>query len=199
MSNNEQNVSGTGAASAPNPNLKWYVVHTYSGYENRAKKSLEERILGLVMLAKQMKRNGRPAIEDPIIRQQLGQMYGEIEVLRYSTLRLLSRLEKGLRPGPEASISKLYYSELDKRLQEMTPTVLGPYGQLTVGLSPDLALDGGEGEGDGGTWSHSFVWSRAGTIYAGSNEIQKNIIGERVLGLPKEVRADRIALKAGAR
>ena len=153
----------------------------------------------LLEVAKTLKRNGRPAIEDPIIRQQLGQMYAEIEVLRYATLRLLSRLEKGLRPGPDSSISKLYYSELDKRLQEMTQAILGPYGQLTNGLSPDLSLDGGEGEGDGGTWAHSFVWSRAGTIYAGSNEIQKNIIGERVLGLPKEVRADRIALKAGAR
>jgi len=185
-------------------NRGWQIAQTTLSYErggntlSRVSRQLAQ-FDRLLEVARTLKRNGRPAIEDPIIRQQLGQMYAEIEVLRYATLRLLSRLEKGLRPGPDSSISKLYYSELDKRLQEMTQTILGPYGQLTTGLSPDLALDGGEGEGDGGTWAHSFVWSRAGTIYAGSNEIQKNIIGERVLGLPKEVRADRIALKAGAR
>jgi alkylation response protein AidB-like acyl-CoA dehydrogenase len=185
-------------------NRGWQIAQTTLSYE-RGGNTLSRvsrqtaQFDRLLEVAKTLKRNGRPAIEDPIIRQQLGQMYAEIEVLRYATLRLLSRLEKGLRPGPDSSISKLYYSELDKRLQEMTQAILGPYGQLTNGLSPDLSLDGGEGEGDGGTWAHSFVWSRAGTIYAGSNEIQKNIIGERVLGLPKEVRADRIALKAGAR
>jgi alkylation response protein AidB-like acyl-CoA dehydrogenase len=185
-------------------NRGWQIAQTTLSYE-RGGNTLSRvsrqtaQFDRLLEVARTLKRNGRPAIEDPIIRQQLGQMYTEIEVLRYATLRLLSRLEKGLRPGPDSSISKLYYSELDKRLQEMAQAILGPYGQLTEGLSPDLSLDGGEGEGDGGTWAHSFVWSRAGTIYAGSNEIQKNIIGERVLGLPKEVRADRIALKAGAR
>ncbi|HEY8599103.1 MAG TPA: acyl-CoA dehydrogenase family protein, partial [Thermomicrobiales bacterium] len=108
--------------------------------------------------------------------------------------RLLSKLEKGQRPGPEASISKLYYSELDKRAQELMQEILGPFGQLFTGTPAELALTSDE-DGEGGSWVYSFVWSRAGTIYAGSNEIQKNIIGERVLGLPKEVRADRQALK----
>jgi alkylation response protein AidB-like acyl-CoA dehydrogenase len=142
-----------------------------------------------------------PAIEDPLIRQKLGRIYAEIEVLRYGSLRILSRLEKGLRPGPESSIAKLYYSELDKRIQELIQEILGPYGQLTSGLPAELALDESlPGYGEGGSWAYAFVWSRAGTIYAGSNEIQKNIIGERVLGLPKEVRADRIQArqKAGA-
>ena len=74
---------------------------------------------------------------------------------------------------------------------------LGPFGQLFAGAPPELALVGDE-DGEGGSWVYSFIWSRAGTIYAGSNEIQKNIIGERVLGLPKEVRADRQELKARA-
>ena len=74
-----------------------------------------------------------PAIEDPIVRQKLGEIYAEIEVLRYSALRLLSRLEKGQRPGPEASISKLHYSELDKHVQELFLDILGPYGQQTDG------------------------------------------------------------------
>ena len=50
--------------------------------------------------------------------------------------------------------------------------------------------------GDHGTWAYAFLWSRAGTIYAGSSEIQKNVIGERILGLPKESRADRVGGRA---
>src|SRR5690606_248258 len=135
---------------------------------------------------------GTRAIDDPLIRQRLGQMYAEIEVLRYGSLRILSRAEKGLRPGPESSITKLYYSEMDKRHQELVLDILGPYGQLIEGMPAEYALDPGATYGEPGSWAYSFAWSRAGTIYAGSSEIQKNILGERVLGLPKEVRADRI-------
>ena len=69
--------------------------------------------------------------------------------------------------------------------------VLGPYGQLTDGAPDAFKLDIDTAVGDKGTWAHAFLWSRAGTIYAGSSEIQKNVIGERILGLPKEARADR--------
>jgi alkylation response protein AidB-like acyl-CoA dehydrogenase len=117
-------------------------------------------------------------------------------VLRYASLRLLSKLEKGERPGPEASVSKLHYSELDKRAQEIIQEILGPYGQQIGGGDPSYAFDEADvpyGEAD--TWAYQYVWSRAGTIYAGSSQIQKNIIGERVLGLPKEIRVDRIELE----
>jgi alkylation response protein AidB-like acyl-CoA dehydrogenase len=117
----------------------------------------------------------------------------EIEVLRYAGLRILSRLEQGQRPGPESSVDKLFYSELDKRHQELVQDILGPYGQLEQGLPPELQLDPGATavRGQDSSWAYNFLWSRAGTIYAGSSEIQKNIIGERVLRLPREPRADR--------
>ncbi|MBI4562635.1 MAG: acyl-CoA dehydrogenase, partial [Candidatus Rokubacteria bacterium] len=97
----------------------------------------------------------------------------------------------GEHPGSESSITKLYYSEMDKRFQELVQEILGPYGQLSEGGPEELALDVDSMVGERGPWAYAFLWSRAGTIYSGSSEIQKNIIGERVLGLPKEARADR--------
>ena len=69
--------------------------------------------------------------------------------------------------------------------------ILGPYGQLTDGAPEEFRLEIDTAVGDRGTWAYAYLWSRAGTIYAGSSEIQKNVIGERILGLPKETRADR--------
>jgi alkylation response protein AidB-like acyl-CoA dehydrogenase len=181
-------------------NRGWQIAQTTLSYERGGNllsrvTRLQAMFARLVEVAQKLERNGRPALEDPLVRQRMGQIYSETEVLRYGALRLLSKLEKGQRPGPEASISKLYYSELDKRAQELMQEILGPYGQLFDGASADISL-AGDDDGEGGSWVYSFVWSRAGTIYAGSNEIQKNIIGERVLGLPKEVRADRQELQA---
>jgi alkylation response protein AidB-like acyl-CoA dehydrogenase len=183
-------------------NRGWQIAQTTLSYERGGNilsrvTRLQAIFSRLVEVVQVLQRDGRPAIEDPMVRQRMGQIYSEVEVMRYAALRLLSRLEKGQRPGPDSSISKLYYSELDKRAQELIQEILGPNGQILSGLPAELSLSGDE-DGEGGSWAYSFVWSRAGTIYAGSNEIQKNIIGERVLGLPKEVRADREAIKARA-
>ena len=131
-------------------------------------------------------------IDDPLVRRKLGQIKTEIEVLRYAALRILSTAEKGHQPGPESAISKLHYSEADKRIYTLMLEILGPNGQITAGIPTEYAYaaDGTAGLHD--NWSYLFLNPFAETIYAGSSEIQKNIIGERVLGLPKEVRADRL-------
>jgi len=180
-------------------NAGWRIAQTTLSYERGGNVlsrvvRLQEMYDRMIEVCRSLKRNGKPAIEDPNVRQKLGEIYAEVEVLRYAALRLLSRLEKGQRPGPEASVSKLHYSELDKHVQELFLDILGPYGLQTGGLPPDYALHADSDFGEAGSWAYSFFWSRAGTIYAGSSEIQKNILGERVLGLPKEVREDRIAL-----
>jgi alkylation response protein AidB-like acyl-CoA dehydrogenase len=149
----------------------------------------------LIEVCRALSRDGLAAIEDPVVRQKLGRMVVEVEVLRAAGFRILSKLEQGKRPGPESSVDKLYYSELDKRHQELVQDILGPYGQIERGLPAELALNSSTIRGDDSTWAYNFLWSRAGTIYAGSSEIQKNIIGERVLKLPREPRADRVALK----
>jgi alkylation response protein AidB-like acyl-CoA dehydrogenase len=174
----------------------WELAQTTLGYERGG--SVLARVTRhqanmrrLVEVSRGLTRNGVPALEDPLVRQKLGRMVVEVEVLRYAGLRVLSKLEQGKRPGAESSVDKLYYSELDKRHQELVQDILGPYGQIEKGLPTELALNSSTMRGDDSTWAYNFLWSRAGTIYAGSSEIQKNIIGERVLRLPREPRADR--------
>ena len=116
------------------------------------------------------------AAADPCVRQRVAQAYIESQVLRLNGLRALTREERGQAPGPEASLTKLYWSELDKRVQDGALALQGPYGGLAPG-SPHAV--------DGGWWQYGWMWSQAGTIYAGSSEIQRNIIAERVLGLPR--------------
>jgi alkylation response protein AidB-like acyl-CoA dehydrogenase len=176
----------------------WELAQTTLGYERGG--NILARVTRhranfdrLVEVCSRVRRNGTSVLDDPLVRQKLGRMAVEIEVLRYAGLRILSKLEQGQRPGPESSVDKLYYSELDKRHQELVQEILGPYGQLEQGLAEELALnpDGTAVRGQDSSWAYNFLWSRAGTIYAGSSEIQKNIIGERVLRLPREPRADR--------
>jgi alkylation response protein AidB-like acyl-CoA dehydrogenase len=178
------------------PGQGWALAQTTLSYERGgntlARVTLHvANLRRLIEVCQVLERDGRPLIEHPLVRQKLGRMIVEVEVMRYAGLRTLSRLEQGERPGPESSVDKLYYSELDKRHQELVQEILGPYGQVECGLPDDLALNGSTVRGDDSTWAYNFLWSRAGTIYAGSSEIQKNIIGERVLHLPREPRADR--------
>jgi alkylation response protein AidB-like acyl-CoA dehydrogenase len=130
----------------------------------------------LIELAKTTRRNGRPAAEDPVIRQKLAQCYAEIEIMRCNQMRAFSRISSTGVPGPEGSIQKIFWSELNQRFQQITQELLGPYGQLEAG--DDRAIDNG-------TWAYGYLRSRGNTIEAGTSEIQRNIIGHFVLGLPK--------------
>jgi alkylation response protein AidB-like acyl-CoA dehydrogenase len=179
----------------------WELAQTTLGYErggNLLGRVVHHRsnLLRLVEVCGQLQRdgsNGGTELDDALVRQKLGQMVVETEVLYYQALRALSKVDKGQRPGAESSIDKLYYSEMDKRHQELVQSILGPSGQLEEGMPSEVALDPQRPHGQhDGTWVYNFLRSRAGTIYSGSSEIQKNIIGERVLGLPREPRADRI-------
>jgi alkylation response protein AidB-like acyl-CoA dehydrogenase len=183
----------------------WELAQTTLGYErggNLLGRVIHHRtnLQRLFDVCRTLQRDGAPLLDNPVVRQKLGQMIAEVEVLYYGALRVLSKADKGQRPGPESSIDKLYLSEMDKRHQELIQSILGPYGQLEEGAPVDVMLhpDGVAGLQDA-TWTYNFLRSRAGTIYSGSSEIQKNIIGERVLGLPREARADRAAIAAARR
>jgi alkylation response protein AidB-like acyl-CoA dehydrogenase len=179
----------------------WELAQTTLGFE-RGGNTLarvtrhQANLRRLIEVCREMSNDGESALTDPIVRQKLGRMAVEVEVLRYTGYRILGKLEKGQRPGSESSVDKLYYSELDKRHQEITQEILGPYGQVERGQESGFELNASASRGEG-SWAYNFLWSRAGTIYAGSNEIQKNIIGERVLKLPREPRADRAAAARG--
>lgn len=180
----------------------WELAQTTLGFERGG--SVLGRVIHhrtnlqrLFQVCRTLRGDSGPLIENPVVRQKLGLMIAEVEVLYCAALRVLSRIDKGQRPGPESSIDKLYLSEMDKRHQEIIQSILGPYGQLEEGAPAEIMLhpDGVAGLQDA-TWTYNFLRSRAGTIYSGSSEIQKNIIGERVLGLPREARADRSAARA---
>jgi alkylation response protein AidB-like acyl-CoA dehydrogenase len=130
----------------------------------------------LIALARKRGRNGRPATSDPVLRQKLAQLWIETEVFKYTGARAITRLLRGERPGPEASTGKMMWVDGHQRLQELAMEILGPYGQLTRGSRWAV---------ENGLWQYSFLRSRANSIEGGTTEIQKNIIGERVLGLPK--------------
>jgi alkylation response protein AidB-like acyl-CoA dehydrogenase len=178
-----------------NLNEGWAIAQTTLGYE-RGGNSLGRvtryaiAFSQLLKAVKQLRRGGRPLIEDPVVRAKMGKLYAELEVQRYAGLRVLSALNKGESPGAASSITKLSYTEFEKRYYETALEILGPWGQLMTAREEFEEIDTSSGEA--GTWATAFLWARAGTIYSGSSEIQKNIIGERVLGLPKEVRADRL-------
>ena len=156
------------------PGLGWKIAMTVFGFERGGLAQaarFERAVAELASLAR-----GRGAGSDPSTRQRVAQAAIEAHVFRVIGLRNLTSAQHGHAPGPEASLTKLYWSEMDKRLQELAVGVQGPYGALAPG-SP-LAVEEGR-------WQYGWMWAQAETIYAGSSEIQRNIIAERVLGLPR--------------
>ena len=131
----------------------------------------------MVELARRVKRNGQPALRDPILRQNLAQCYIDILALRCNGYRNVTRLMKGQVPGSEGSIGKLLWSELHQRMGELAMEIQGPYHQVIRGSQRAI---------DNGKWQYIFLRSKGNTIERGTTEIQLNIIGERVLGLPKD-------------
>jgi alkylation response protein AidB-like acyl-CoA dehydrogenase len=130
----------------------------------------------LIELAHTVRRNGHTAAEDPICRQKLAQCYAEIEIMRANQMRAFSRISATGVPGPEGSIMKIWWSELNQRFQQIAQEILGPFGQLEGGDEHSI---------DNGSWSYGYLRTRGNTIEAGTSEIQRNIIGHFVLGLPK--------------
>jgi alkylation response protein AidB-like acyl-CoA dehydrogenase len=130
----------------------------------------------LVDLANTIDRHGAPASRDPVLRQKLAQIYSEIEIMRLNQMRSISRVSRNGTPGPESSLQKLFWSELNQRFQQVAQEVLGPFAQLEKGS--EFAFDEGQ-------WAYAYLRARGNTIEAGTSEIQRNIIGHFVLGLPR--------------
>jgi alkylation response protein AidB-like acyl-CoA dehydrogenase len=114
--------------------------------------------------------------DDHRLQQRLTEAYVEVRLFQLHNWRSLSRLANGRALGPEGSALKLYWSEMSKRLHETAMAVLGPAAPLWHGA------DGNPGDG---RWQRSWLYYQSSSIFAGTNEIQRNIIGERVLGLPR--------------
>ena len=157
----------------------WKVAMTTLGFERGTglgspaafNRMLEEAI----DVTRREPREGGVAADDPDVRRRVAQAYIDTRLFELSTQRTLTRLGKGQSLGPEASMTKLWWSEMEARITELAIDVLGPRGELVPG-SRDA-----EGE-----WFNEYLYARAAMIYAGTSEIQKNILAQRVLGLPRE-------------
>jgi alkylation response protein AidB-like acyl-CoA dehydrogenase len=129
----------------------------------------------LLDLARRLRRGGRPVADDPLLRQRLAQCHAELELLRWTLYRNLTLQLRGKPAGAEGSIVKLYWSELYQRINDLALEILGPASQIADGVLAE----------EGGRWQFRFLKSRGDSIHSGTNEIQRNIIGERLLGLPR--------------
>jgi len=121
----------------------------------------------------------RGSFDDPRLAPRLAQAFVEVRIFQLHNWRSISRTAKGADPGPVGSINKLWWSEMSKRLHDTAMSVVGPAQPLWRGAHDN------PGEG---AWQRSWLYYQASSIWAGTNEIQRNVIGERTLGLPREPR-----------
>lgn len=155
----------------------WSIAMATAGFERglmlRSPARFQQTARQLVEL---YRRHREEADADPGIRDAVIKSWMDAEAYALATYRTACRLAKGGHIGAEASTNKIFWSELDLLMHETAMRILGARGELM----PDAA-DGG----DIGAWLDGFLFSLAGPIYAGTNEIQRNIIAERMLGLPR--------------
>ncbi len=163
-------------------NRGWEVAITTLAYERDLLTfirniSLRNALDRLVELARRVKVNGGRAADDPLLRQKLAALVINEKCLQLNNYRSLTKILKGGQPGPEGSTAKLFWSQVDQELAEAATELLGLSSQVT---------HGSEWAPDGGQWAFYCLLARASGIRAGTSEILKNILGERVLGLPKD-------------
>jgi alkylation response protein AidB-like acyl-CoA dehydrogenase len=160
-------------------NEGWRVATTTLRYERAGTStSLAARRFNiLTKLAKETVVDGKRRIEDPIVREKLVRYSALVEALRWFGWNSIVGGLHGLPPGPETSVAKLLWSETDQSMADFGMDLLGPFGVLQAG-SPQAVKNGNP--------ALSYLIMRAATIGGGTSEIQRNVIGERLLGLPRD-------------
>ena len=173
-------------------NNGWAVAMTLLGFERgeaaaTAPIRFRAEFERLVELAKQFGK-----ADDPVIRQRLAWCYTHVRIMEFQGKRVLTQFLQGKHPGPEASIGKLFWSEYHRKVTELGVDIMGMHATVPTGRKPQSAFSTDEAGAPNSTnsWATVFLNARAGTIYAGTSQVQRNIVGEQVLGLPKEPRTD---------
>jgi len=158
-------------------NEGWAVAITTLAYERDLLTFIRHISLrnALHRLVKLVRERGRAA--DPVLRQKIAALWIGEQVLQLNAYRSLTRILRGGQPGPEGSTSKLFWSQIDQELAQTATEILGPASQVAPG-SPWAP--------DEGQWEFYALLAQASGIRAGTTEILRNILGERVLGLPKD-------------
>ncbi len=166
----------------------WSVAMTLLSHERG-----EESATNPVMFRQEFDRlvamaHARGRLSDPVIRQRIADCYTRVETMRYLGLRILTSYVRDGQLGPEASVSKLYWSEYHRRVTALAIDIMGADALVTHGRMPPRAYrtDDPGAPNSQASWMGAMYNSIAGTIYAGTSQVQRNILGETVLGLPKE-------------
>jgi len=151
-------------------NRGWEVAMATTGSERGLSLRSPGRFAAVVarLIALYRERAAAGAVDDPTLRLEVADCWMEAEAYRLATDMTVTRLAAGERPGPESSLNKVWWSEMDIHLHETALRLLGDRGDLE------------------GQWSRGYQFALAGPIYAGTNEIQRNVIAERVLGMPRK-------------
>jgi alkylation response protein AidB-like acyl-CoA dehydrogenase len=123
------------------------------------------------------KRGAAASLTDPTLRDRVVRAWMDAEAYRLYTMRTVTKIIAGEGVGAESSLNKIFWSEMDVRMHETALALLGEQGVLTEGADDAI---------DAGAWMKGYQFALAGPIYAGTNEIQRNIAAERVLGLPRK-------------
>lgn len=174
-----ENVRVPKSALIGEKNRGWYMATTTLSYERTAIEApaRAQRILNdLVRYAKLAKRHGKPLSEDPMIRQRLAQMAIEIDVARCLSYRVATTQSRSEIPGPESPANKVFTSEMIQRLAQVGMQMMGLYSQIEFNTKWAPLK---------GKIERLYLTSVSGTIAGGTSEIQRNIIAERGLGLPR--------------
>jgi len=167
----------------------WPVAMTLLGFERGESAAtlpiiFREELKRLFDLARE---NGAAA--DPVMRDLLADAYIDNEVMRFLGRDSLARYLAGHAPGPDAAINKLFWSEYHEKVTELALDILDRESLTAEGRRPTnttmFQTDDVGAPNSSASWIATFAISRSGTIYAGTSEIQKSIIGEKLLGLPK--------------
>jgi alkylation response protein AidB-like acyl-CoA dehydrogenase len=158
-------------------NNGWAVANTTLAHERGTSFPFKEQVVHEVYLDElyALARDGN-ALDDVDIADALAQSFVELRVLRLHNWRTLSRLARGLEPGPESSYVKLAWTDMTQHLSETALAVVGSAAPLWSDATDNP---------DGGRWQRQWLWSKAASIAGGTSEVQRTIIGERILGLPR--------------
>ena len=157
----------------------WQVANATLSHERNMLASTtrtQQMLQGLLQLARTRRRNGKPASEDPVLRQKLADLAIRVESMKYHSYRQLTDLLRGRSPGIGASVNKLVSTELNHAICALAIEVLGDYG--TLDRKSKLVVNRG-------LWPYEFMFTLGLIIGGGTSQIQKNIISERGLGMPK--------------
>ncbi|MGW0948263.1 acyl-CoA dehydrogenase family protein [Streptomyces sp. NPDC002623] len=169
----------------------WTVAQSLLGVE-RGEEAATNPILfraEVERLVELARRYGRD--QDPVVRQRIAWCWSKVEIMRYLGYRILTGWLKGADPGPESSIAKLYWSEYHTEVTDLAMDIMGLHGQVPVGRPPlrTYRTDDPGAANSSASWSTTYLIALSGTLYAGTSQVQRNILAEKVLGLPREPRA----------